>query len=71
MKFDINKVSIGFIVIIALITLFVYGHENIASCSQGEENCVCQEKVILDTSMIEGRLSITPYTRKYCKKVIK
>jgi hypothetical protein len=71
MKFDINKVSIGFIVIIALITLFVYGHENINSCSQDEENCVCEEKVVLDTSMTEGRLSITPYTRKYCKRISK
>jgi len=70
MKFDINKVSIGFVVIIALITLFVYNHKE-NSCNEADENCVCEEKVRLETSMSEGRLSITPYTQKYCKKVIK
>jgi len=70
MKFDINRVSIGFFVVIALITLFVYGHSEI-TCDENDENCVCEEKVRLSTIVVEGQLSITPYTQKFCKKVSK
>jgi hypothetical protein len=70
MKFDINRVSIGFFVVIALISLFIYGHKE-NSCDENDVNCVCEEKVKLDTTVVEGRLSITPYTQKFCKKVTK
>jgi hypothetical protein len=70
MKFDVNKITIGFIVVIALITLIFYSHK-VSKCSEEQSDCVCSMKTKLETSFIDGKLDITPYTYKYCEKVTK